>query len=261
GVVHAKDTVNFIGNRIGCFWMLMGLHRADKALDQGVHMETIDALMSAPVGLPPTGLYGLVDLIGLDVMNFVGKNLALNLPKFDLGEGFTSFPKRVQKLFDRGQLGRKSGGGFYRVQRLEDGGKKKETFDLVAENWRPTKEITLKKEQRDLNGLLADHPLGWLAWDIMGNTLCYAASLVPQIADDIINIDRAMRWGFAWTHGPFQMLDRLGPTKVVEKLQAMEAELPKMLQVLQDSGEKSFYRKDGTEYLGLDGDYHPVPEE
>jgi len=261
GVVYAKDTVNFIGNRIGCFWMLMGLHRADKALDAGVDMETIDALMSGPVGLPPTGLYGLVDLIGLDVMNFVGKNLAINLPKFDKGEGFTNFPKRVQDLFDRGQLGRKTGGGFYRVQRLDDGSKKKETFDLLAGDWRAARDITLKKEHRDLTALLADDPLGWLAWDIMGETLCYAADLVPQIADDIVNIDRAMRWGFAWTHGPFQMLDALGPIKVIEKLQGMEGELPKMLKVLQDSGATHFYRNDGTEYLGADGKYHPVPGE
>ncbi len=261
GVVYAKDTVNFIGNRIGCFWMLMGLHRANVALSQGIDMETIDALMSAPVGLPPTGLYGLVDLIGLDVMDFVGKNLALNLPKFDLGEGFTDFPAGVQALLDRGQLGRKTGGGFYRVQKLDDGTRKKETFDLVAGDWRPTKSITLKKEHLGLDVLLADDPLGWLAWDIMGETLLYAAGLVPQIADDIVNIDRAMRWGFAWTHGPFQMLDALGPKKVIEKLQAMEGELPKMVKVLQDSGAEHFYRNDGTEYLGLDGAYHPVPAE
>ena len=261
GVVYAKDTVNFIGNRIGCFWMLMGLHRADKALDAGVDMETIDALMSNPVGLPPTGLYGLVDLIGLDVMDFVGKNLAINLPKFDKGEGFTNFPGRVQGLFDRGQLGRKTGGGFYRVQRLDDGSKKKETFDLVAGDWRPAKDVTLKKEHRDLAVLLADDPLGWLAWDIMGETLCYAADLVPQIADDIVNIDRAMRWGFAWTQGPFQMLDALGPTRVIEKLQGMEGELPKMLKILQDSGATHFYRNDGTEYLGTDGKFYPVPGE
>ena len=95
----------------------------------------------------------------------------------------------------------------------------------------------------------------------MGETLCYAANLLPQIADDIVNIDRAMRWGFAWTHGPFQMLDILGPQKVIEKLQAMEGELPEMLRVLQDSGATHFYRNDGTEYLGLDGAYHPVPAE
>jgi 3-hydroxyacyl-CoA dehydrogenase len=102
GVVHAKDTVNFIGNRIGCFWMLSGLHKARAARGQGLSMETIDALMSSPVGLPSTGLYGLIDLIGLDVMEFVGKNLAVNLPQDDVGRAFTAFPAEVQALFEAG---------------------------------------------------------------------------------------------------------------------------------------------------------------
>jgi len=95
----------------------------------------------------------------------------------------------------------------------------------------------------------------------MGETLLYAADLLPQIADDIVNVDRAMRWGFAWARGPFQMLDALGPLKVIDKLLAMEGELPEMLKVLQGSGATLFYRNEGTEYLGLDGVYHPVPEE
>ena len=98
GVVHAKDTVNFIGNRIGCFWLLSGLHKAKVALDAGLSMERIDALMGSPVGLPSTGLYGLFDLIGLDVMKLVGDNLAANLPAGDAGHGFTRFPEAEQAM-------------------------------------------------------------------------------------------------------------------------------------------------------------------
>ncbi len=260
GVVHAKDTVNFIGNRIGCYWMLVGLHKANKALDHGIGMETIDALMSNPVGLPPTGLYGLIDLIGLDVMDFVGKNLKINLPEGDPGEAFTAFPARVQDMFERGQLGRKSGGGFYRVRKLDGGTKTKETFDLVSGNWRPTVDASPDRDHDDLSVLLADDQLGRLAWDIMGKTLCYAADLLPQIADDIVNVDRAMRWGFAWTNGPFQMLDLLGPMRVIEKLEAQGRRLPEMLRVLQGSGAALFYRDNGAEYLGLDGAYHAAPD-
>ncbi|HYD30813.1 MAG TPA: 3-hydroxyacyl-CoA dehydrogenase family protein, partial [Azospirillaceae bacterium] len=130
GVVHAKDTVNFIGNRIGCFWMLSGLHLAKPYLANGLDAETLDALMTAPVGLPSTGLYGLIDLIGLDVMDFVGKNLAVNLPAGDRGQAFTRFPGVEQAMLERGQLGRKSGGGFYRVTKNADGSRSKETFDL-----------------------------------------------------------------------------------------------------------------------------------
>ena len=261
GVVHAKDTVNFIGNRIGCYWMLTGLHHGGKALDEGLNMETIDALMSGPVGLPPTGLYGLIDLIGLDVMDFVGKNLAINLPAGDVGADFTAFPKAEQAMLERGQLGRKSGGGFYRMQKLDDGSKKKETFDLKTGDWRDALTIELDDSHRTLDVLLGDDAEGRFAWHTMGGTLSYAADLVPQISDDVVNVDRAMRWGFAWARGPFELLDALGPNKVIAKIEASGLHVPNMLAVLRDAGADSFYRNDGTEFLGTDGTYHPVPPE
>jgi len=261
GVVHAKDTVNFIGNRIGCYWMLTGLHYAKMALDDGLSMETIDALMSGPVGLPPTGLYGLIDLIGLDVMDFVGKNLAINLPAGDIGANFTAFPDAEHAMLERGQLGRKSGGGFYRMQKLDDGSKKKETFDLKSSDWRDSLTIELDDTHRGIDLLLGDDSEGRFAWRTMGGTLWYAADLVGQISDDVVNIDRAMRWGFAWGRGPFEMLDALGPKKFIEKLKASGLPMAKMLSVLEDAGVDTFYRNDGTEFLGLDGNYHPVPAE
>jgi len=260
GVVHAKDTVNFIGNRIGCFWMLSGLHKARAARARGLSMETIDSLMSAPVGLPSTGLYGLIDLIGLDVMDFVGKNLAVNLPADDVGRAFTSFPAEVQAMFDAGQLGRKTGGGFYRVTKTEDGGKLKETFDLDASDWRHARESELLPAHHELASLMtAQDACGDFARDLMGGTLFYAADLVPQIADDIVNIDRAMRWGFAWKKGPFEMLDDLGPAAVAADMKARGQGLPAMLAVLDQAGATSFYRNEGSEYLGRDGDWHKVP--
>jgi 3-hydroxyacyl-CoA dehydrogenase len=263
GVVHAKDTVNFIGNRIGCFWMLSGLHKARKArLESGLSMETIDAAMSGPVGLPPTGLYGLIDLIGLDIMDFVGKNLAINLPEGDTGHAFTAFPPEEQAMLERGQLGRKTGGGFYKVTKTEDGGKLKETFDLDAGDWRLTGTPELTDAHGTLSGLmLAEDAVGAFARDLMGGTLLYAADLVPQIADDVVNVDRAMRWGFAWSQGPFQMMDELGLAMIITRLESMGEALPAMLQVAKDSGADSFYRNEGTEFLGRDGAWHTVPAE
>ena len=83
----------------------------------------------------------------------------------------------------------------------------------------------------------------------------YAASLVPEIADDVLNIDNAIRWGFNWVHGPFEMIDYLGPRRIIDRIRAEEAELPSMLQVLNEAGVESFYRNEGSEYLGIDGDY------
>ncbi|MBC6439159.1 MAG: hypothetical protein GDA49_01820 [Rhodospirillales bacterium] len=261
GVVHAKDTVNFIGNRIGCFWMLSGLHKARKArLDDGLSMETIDAVMSAPVGLPGTGLYGLIDLIGLDVMDFVGRNLAANLPSGDEGLATTSFPPEEQAMLERGQLGRKTGGGFYKVTRNDDGSRIRETFDLDAGDWRLAEEPALDDKHSALQSLMgSEDTVGGFARDLMGGTLLYAAGLIPQISDDVVNIDRAMRWGFAWRQGPFEMLDTLGVRSVIGRLETKGVALPAMLQIARDAGAESFYRNDGAEFLGRDGTWHQVP--
>jgi len=266
GVVHAKDTVNFIGNRIGCYFMLSGLHLAKPFLADGMTQETIDAVLGKPVGLPPTGLYGLIDLIGLDVMDLVGKNLAVNLPADDPGRAYTAFPEAEQRMLDRGQLGRKARGGFGRVVKLDDGAKKRETFDLVAEEWRDATEPDLAGVPADLGEVLfTETAQGALAWQVFGGTLRYAAGLVGEIADDIVNIDRAIRWGFNWTSGPFELLDVLGPDRVAAKIEAEGAELPSMLAVLAAADGDTFYRAGSADnpglYLTLDGSWAPIPPE
>ncbi len=266
GVVYAKDTPNFIGNRVGCYFMLSALHKAKPFLDEGMTQETIDAVLSHPVGLPPTGVYGLIDLIGLDVMDLVGKNLAANLPAGDPGLACASFPEVEQRMLARGQLGRKSGGGFAKVNKLADGSREKETFDLTTEQWRPAVEPDLEGVPGDLGEVLfTETDQGRLAWDVFGGGLRYAADLVPEISDDIVNIDRAMRWGFNWALGPFELLDAIGPDRVIDKIRAEGGELPTMLQVLVNAGASSFYGAvdgvEGARYLGLDGGWHEVPED
>ncbi len=259
GVVRAKDTVNFIANRIGCFWMLAGLVEGETALEQGVDLETMDAAMSAPVGVPATGLYGLIDLIGLDVLGLVASNLAENLPADDVGRACVALPAPIQAMLDAGQLGRKSGGGFYRMRETDDGGRMREVYDHHTGAWRDGGQPALSEAEQDLAGLLfSDSAVGDFAWKVMGGTLLYAADLVPEISDDIVGIDRAMRWGFAWKQGPFEMLDCLGPARVAERLDAGGHLLPAMLRILRDSGAESFYRGDGKEFLGADGSWHPV---
>lgn len=260
GVVHAKDTVNFIGNRIGCYWMLAGLHKARAALEQGLSIEQVDALMGAPVGLPATGLYGLIDLIGLDIMDLVGKNLDRNLPADDSGRAYLGLPSAELDMMARGQLGRKAGGGFYKLTKHEDGSRSKEAFDLLTGEWRPAREVT--PTHGDAKSLLfAGDVEGRFAWACMGGALAYAADLVPQISDDIVNVDRAMRWGFAWKKGPFELLDEIGPSEVITRLEQEAHRVPRMLAILRDVGAESFYRDGGKEFLGTDGKYHPVPAE
>jgi 3-hydroxyacyl-CoA dehydrogenase len=254
GVVHAKDTVNFIANRIGCFWLLAGLCEAD-----GLTVEAIDAAMSAPVGVPSTGLYGLVDLVGLDVLGLVATNLKANLPAGDPGRAYIALPAPVEAMLARGQLGRKSGGGFYRLTQTADGGRLRETFDTASGDWRPNLAAALPAAEQTLEGLLfADSAIGRFAWTAMGGTLLYAAHLVPEISETIVGIDRAMRWGFAWKQGPFEMLDRLGPARVAARVVAEGRPLPRMLKLLKDAGGTSFYRAGGAEALGPDGKWHKL---
>jgi 3-hydroxyacyl-CoA dehydrogenase len=260
GVVHAKDTVNFIGNRIGCFWMLAGLHGAAAARAAGLTTERFDALLSAPLGIPPTGLYGLIDLVGLDVLDFVARNLGANLPERDAGRAFAWLPAVEQAMLERGQVGRKAGAGFYRLRPQSDGSRLKESFDLDSGTWRAAAAVELPPEHREAASLLfAEGAAGRFAWEVMGGTLCYAADLLPEIADDIVNVDRAMRWGFNWTNGPFELLDAVGPARVIARLEGERAPVPRMLRLLRDSGERSFYRDEGRAYLGLDGAFHPTP--
>jgi 3-hydroxyacyl-CoA dehydrogenase len=163
-------------------------------------------------------------------------------------------------MLERGQLGRKSRalGGFARVQKLDDGSKRVETFDLVTEQWRDAVPADLDGVPAELGEVLfVDSPQGRLAREIFGGTLLYAAGLVPEIADDIVNVDNAIRWGFNWAHGPFEMLDAVGNERVIERIRNEGAELPTMLRVLADSGSSTFYR-DG-EYLARDGTWQPMP--
>ncbi|MBM3583312.1 MAG: 3-hydroxyacyl-CoA dehydrogenase family protein [Alphaproteobacteria bacterium] len=258
GIVHAKDTVNFIANRIGCFFMLMGLHKAMDALEAGASAEAIDAALGEPVGLPSTGLFGLIDLIGLDVMDFVAKNLAANLPQGDAGRAYLRFPAPVQAMAERGQIGRKAGAGFYRMGKAADGSRVRETFDLRTGAWRAEAKAVLGDRERTARDLIVSQgPLGRLAWDVVGGTLAYAAGLVPGIADDIVNVDRAMRWGYAWAKGPFELLDELDPLDVAQRLEAARQPVPAMLGVLCAAGRTRFYDAEGRAFLGVDGRMHP----
>ncbi len=249
GVVNAKDTVNFIGNRIGCFFMLKGLYEGLNARSSGLHIEELDNIVSKPFGIPPTGLYGLIDLIGLDVMDSVGKNLKLNLPENDIGLNFVSLPEAEINLLQNGQLGRKSGGGFYRIKKVNEN-KVKEVYDLEKKVWR---DFIKPISSHNLDILFENSLEGNYAWSVIGSTLLYAADLIPEISEDIVNVDKAMKWGFAWQKGPFEMLDDLGPKKIIDACDNRNIRLPRMLAVLKESGSQTFYAN--NKFLTYKGNY------
>ncbi|PZU09510.1 3-hydroxyacyl-CoA dehydrogenase/enoyl-CoA hydratase family protein [Sphingomonas sp.] len=247
-IVRAKDTPGFIANRIGTFWIQSGLNAA---FDLGVTVEEADAIAGKPMGVPKTGIFGLVDLVGIDLMPNLQKSLTSTLAKDDPYQAIAKTSPLIEKMIADGYTGRKGKGGFYRINR--EAGKRKETIDLATGAYRETAKASAPRA--DLATLVATNAY---AWAVLGPTLAYAASLVPEAADSIVAIDDAMRLGYNWKWGPFELIDKIGAAKLAGLLAAKGISVPPLLAL---AGERSFYRIEGAtkQYLGLDGDYHDVP--
>ena len=225
-VVHAKDTPCFIGNRIGVAAIMAGLH---KALEHGLDVEVADAVAGRPAGLPGTGIFGLIDLIGLDVIAQICSNLDGQLPADDPARAWLELPTCARTLLERGWIGRKAGAGFYRQSKDEQGNRVREVLDLESLEYRPARKVTCAAAGlRAPDELFAsDDPEARFAADFLAAVLGYSAAVGPVIADDIRAIDTAMREGYAWKWGPFELLDRIGAAAVRERWQAP---VPKLLE-------------------------------
>jgi len=256
-VVDAKDTPGFIANRIGTLWIQAAINAA---MDLGLTVEEADAIAGRPMGVPKTGVFGLVDLVGVDLMPYLQESLTSTLPKDDPYQAIARDIPLINKMIAEGYTGRKGKGGFYRLNR-KGGQKLKEAVDLSSGHYRKSvKPASLPRAVKsgDLGALIAsDDKFGAYAWAILGQTLSYAASLVPEAADDIVAIDEAMKLGYNWKYGPFELIDRIGAATLVERLRADGAPVPS---ILETAGDRTFYRIEGgkRQYLGLDGEYDDV---
>ncbi|TLU71766.1 3-hydroxyacyl-CoA dehydrogenase/enoyl-CoA hydratase family protein [Lichenicoccus roseus] len=256
-VVRAKDTPGFIANRIGTFWLQ---HGVNAAVDLGLTVEEADAVMGRPFGIPKTGVFGLLDLVGLDLMPHINASMKASLPADDAFLAALRESPLLSRMIADGYTGRKGRGGFYRINKTA--GRVKESIGLVTGDYGASSKATVPTElSRSPKALIAStDKLGRYAWTVMGATLAYAASLVPAIADDIVAVDAAMRLGFNWKQGPFELLDALGPKAVAARLEQDGQKVPALLR---QAGEGTFYRVvDGeTQFLGTDGAYRAVPRE
>jgi 3-hydroxyacyl-CoA dehydrogenase len=252
GVVDAKDTPGFIANRLGVFWIECAVA---EAIEGGLTVEEADAIMGRPMGIPKTGVFGLLDLVGLDLSRHVAREMATSLPKTDAYHAV----KREVPLFDRliadGYTGRKGKGGFYRLTK----DRVKQAIDLETGDFSPALRPRLDSigaAGKDLRALL-EYPdkTGAYGWRVLSQVLCYAASLIPEIADDVAAADEAMRLGYAWKQGPFELADRVGVDWLVGRLEEEGREVPAFLKIAAEAG--GFYRtEDGTlQFLTTDGDY------
>lgn len=253
-VVLAKDTPGFIGNRIGVYWMQQAIA---EAFDAGLTVEEADAVMGRPMGAPRTGVFGLVDLVGLDLMPHINASMAALLPKEDAFHASTREFPLVTRMIAEGYTGRKGKGGFYRMNR--ERGKVMEAVDLATGDYRTQQTVEVPADlAKSLKALMSsDDKLGAYTWRVLSAVLSYAASLVPEIADDVVSVDDAMKLGFSWKFGPFELIDNVGADWLAERLAAEGRPVPALLKA---AAGKAFYRIDGgkRQALGTDGAYHDI---
>ncbi len=256
-VVPCKDRPGFIANRLGVYWLQTAVI---EAVDAGLAIEDADAIIGRPMGIPKTGVFGLLDLVGLDLMPHVMASMAGALPPEDPFHSANRPLPLVENMIATGYTGRKGKGGFYRLNRA-NGGKVKEAIDLGTGDYRPQRKAqveAVKDAGRDLRALLShDSDHGRYAWRVLSRTLAYAAALVGDAADEVESIDEAMRLGYNWKFGPFELMDRLGADWLAERLLAEGQAIPPILTA---AAGKSLYRIEGgdRQVLTLDGSYRTV---
>ncbi len=255
GVVPAKDRPNFIANRIGTFGAMVTIRTM---LEDGYSFEEVDKITGQIMGRPKSATFRTFDLVGLDVFGHVVKNLYEALPDDEEREVFKA-PEFLTAMIGRSILGNKTKGGFYRRQAGEGGKKEIWTIDHITLDYRPAEKVKLPA--LDMAKNIEDLPeriktlvwgkdrVGAFLWKTMARTFRYAANRIPEIADTIVEIDRAMRWGFNWELGVFETWDAIGVEKSVARMKEEGQPIPENVQKLLDAGAKSFYRKqDGQQF-------------
>jgi 3-hydroxyacyl-CoA dehydrogenase len=274
GVVVAKDTPNFIANRIGTYSMLNVL-RQMQALD--MTFEEVDACTGPAIGQPKSATFRTGDIVGLDVLVHVVRNIYENIPSDESREMYR-VPAFVEEMLKRGLLGDKTGGGFYK--RVKKGGESEIlTLDWHSMEYRPRQKskfasIEAGKQIEDtrerlralvapaLEGKDGDKANRFL-WSTLGESCLYAARRVPEIADRVFDVDRAMRWGFAWELGPFEVWDAIGVERMARALERDGKPVPPVVSKVLASPQKTFYdfENGSSRYFDLAANAKkPVPE-
>jgi len=236
GVVPCLDTPGFLGNRVGVFAIQCALHAA---FEIGLTPLEADAIFGRPMGIPKTGVFGLYDLIGIDLMSDVVQSLVNILPPEDAFHAEASSIELMTNMIANGQTGNKQGQGFYR-----EGDSGREVLNLANASYEEAPRLSLpladKAEQEGVKHLLADQGrYGKFAWRVLSRTLSYAASLIPEVGDDPVGVDDAMKLGYNWIKGPFELIDEIGVDDFIARLEADELPVPAFLR---EAAGSSFYR-------------------
>ena len=236
GAIVCNDTPGFLGNRVGVYAMQIAMTEAFK---MKLSVEEADAIFGRPMGIPKTGVFGLYDLIGIDLMADVLKSFIKELPETDEFHEVAKEIPLVKKLIETGYTGRKGKGGFYRMKKT-DSGKVMEAIDLQTGDYSLSKKIDIKSDKVDLKGLInRNDKYGEYAWSVLEKIIKYASSLVPEITKEFNDIDEAMRLGFNWAKGPFEMLEEIGVKNFFEKVENFKGN--NFLENLSKTKNENFY--------------------
>ena len=242
GIVYAKDTPNFVANRIGVYGMMLTLRLA---MEMGLTVEEVDALTGTVIGRPKSATFRTADVVGLDTLAHVARTAYEKCPSDEEREIFR-IPEVLEKLIENGWLGQKSGQGFYKKE-----GKEILSLDLQTLEYRPRQKVRfesldkIKKLPRTEDRIkalaYADDKAGQFVWQVLSRTLVYSANRIPEITDDILNVDNAMRWGFGWEFGPFETWDILGVEESLQKIEAEGRPVPEGVRRMVTCGCPQFY--------------------
>ncbi len=249
GIVYCNDVPNFIANRIGIFSMM---YAVKVMMEEQYTIEEVDQLTGTIIGRPKSATFRTADLVGLDTFVHVANNLYESVPDDEQREVF-KIPGLVNTMLERKMLGDKTKQGFYKKVK-ENGESKILTLDLQALDYReqqrasfPSVEMyrnTDDVKERIANLVYSKDRAGQYLWKVLSETLIYTANRVPEITDDIRNVDKAMKWGFGWELGPFEYWDTLGFEKSVTKMKEEGKQIPGWVEEMLNSGMTSFYHVD-----------------
>jgi len=236
GAIICNDTPGFLGNRIGVYAMQIAMTEAFK---MKLSIEEADAIFGRPMGIPKTGVFGLYDLIGIDLMADVLKSFIKELPQTDPFHIVAKEIPLVKQLIENGYTGRKGKGGFYRINKTNNQ-KFLEAINLESGKYSKVKKIDLGIDTFDLKNLInRKDKYGEYAWSVISKIIKYASSLVPGITNKFNDIDEAMRLGFNWAMGPFEMLKEIGVEDFFNRIDDYKNN--KFLENLSNNKSENFY--------------------
>jgi 3-hydroxyacyl-CoA dehydrogenase len=252
GIVFGKDTTNFIANRIGVYAIMRTLAEMQSA---GLSVEEVDKIMGPPMGRPKSAVFRTADVVGLDTFLHVAKNCFDTLAHDEERQTFQA-PAFMTEMVKRGWLGEKSGQGFYKKVKGAEGSEI-HALDLATMEYRPPKKVRFDSlgavrgiedvRERVAALLGADDKAAKFAEKVTLDVLAYASRRIPEIADDLVNVDRGMRWGFGWDLGPFETWDAIGVRNGLEKMKAMGLKPAAWVEQMLAKGRESFYAVSGTQ--------------